>query len=136
MDISRLRHTKSLIKVVLSYEVTGFHITAPCHYVHISLPKVILNSSQLLLEILNLFFVDFYALCVNLSIFFYHLNLFISCYCLDYLLHDITPEEEAEHVGFIPRNNVHFSILSDKECSQNTGFNKFKLEQIFKCFGL
>ena len=29
MDISRLRHTKSLIKVVLSYEVAGFHITAP-----------------------------------------------------------------------------------------------------------
>jgi hypothetical protein len=53
-------------------------------------------------------------LCVNLSNFVYHLNMFISCYCLDYLLHDITTEEEAGHVGFIPRNNVHFASWPDK----------------------
>ena len=29
MHIARLRHTKSLSKVVPSYEVAGFHITAP-----------------------------------------------------------------------------------------------------------
>ena len=29
MDISGLRHTKSLTKVVPSYKITGFHITAP-----------------------------------------------------------------------------------------------------------
>ena len=29
MDIARLRHTKSLTKVVPSNEVAGFHITAP-----------------------------------------------------------------------------------------------------------
>ena len=29
MNIARLRHTKSLTKVVPSYEVAGFHITAP-----------------------------------------------------------------------------------------------------------
>jgi len=36
----------------------------------------------------------------------YHLRRFTSCYHLDYLLCDITPEEEVGHVGFIPRNNV------------------------------
>ena len=70
-------------------------------------------------------------LCVNLSNFVYHLYMLTSCYCLDYLMHDITPEEEAGHVGFIPQNNVHFASWSDKECYQNTGFNKCKLEQIF-----
>jgi hypothetical protein len=29
MNISRLRHTKSLTKVIPSYEVDGLHITAP-----------------------------------------------------------------------------------------------------------
>ena len=32
--------------------------------------------------------------------------------------------------------NVYFASWSDKECYQDTGFNKCKLEQIFKCFGL
>jgi hypothetical protein len=75
-------------------------------------------------------------LCMNVSNFFYHLNKFISCYRLDYLLHDITPEEEAMHVGFTQRKNIDFECWSDQECYQNTGFNKCKLERIFKCFGL
>ena len=40
---------------------------------------------------------------MNVANFVYHLRAFILCYHLDYLLHDITPEEEAMHVGFTPR---------------------------------
>jgi hypothetical protein len=49
---------------------------------------------------------------------------------------NLTQEEETRHVGYTPRKYVDFASWSDQDCYQNTGFNKCKLEQIFKCFGL
>ncbi len=73
---------------------------------------------------------------VNMANFVYHISQFYSCYHLDYLLHDITPQEEASHVGFVPRNNIRLLSWSDQECYQKTGFNKCKLYRIYRCFGL
>ena len=66
----------------------------------------------------------------------YHFSQFISCYCLDYQLHDITPQEEEELMPFQPKKNISLYTWSDQECYNKTGFNKCKLERIYDCFGL
>jgi len=66
----------------------------------------------------------------------YHFSQFISCYRLDYQLHDITPEEEDEHIPFQPKKNITLDTWSDQECYNKTGFNKCKLVRIYECFGL
>jgi hypothetical protein len=66
----------------------------------------------------------------------YHFSQFISCYRLVYQLHDITPEEEKEHIPFQPKKNITPHTWSDQECYNKTGFNKCKLERIYECFGL
>ena len=53
---------------------------------------------------------------MNLATFRTAVNNFQFCERLDYFLHDIPPEEEAE-VSIVPSQNIRFSSWSDQECS-------------------
>ena len=73
---------------------------------------------------------------VNMANFVYHISQFYSCYHLDYLLHDITPQEEASYVGFVPRNNIRLLSWSDQECNQKldlTNANSIEYTDVLDC---
>ena len=61
---------------------------------------------------------------------------FNLCQNLDYVLHDIPPEEEEATIIYKPRQNVVFESWSDWDCYHYTNFHKEQLARIFSCFGL
>ena len=64
-----------------------------------------------------------------------HISRFDLCQYLDYVLHDIPPEEEAA-MTIKPRQNIVFESWSDWDCYHYTNFHKEQLARIFSCFGL
>ena len=59
-----------------------------------------------------------------------HISRFDLCQYLDYVLHDIPPEEEAA-MTFKPRQNIVFESRSDWDCYHYTNFHKEQLATIF-----
>lgn len=74
--------------------------------------------------------------CAGIANVMFHFSQYWTCYRLDYLLHDISPEEEEDLVAFKPSKNVRFSTWTDQDCYEETGFNKHKLKRIYRCFRL
>ena len=54
---------------------------------------------------------------------------------VDYILHDIPPEED-ETIILKQRENIRFNSWSDWECYHYTNFHKDQLECIYACFEL
>ena len=63
-------------------------------------------------------------------------NRMARCLRLDYIYHDIPPEEEAQQRIRMPRQNIRFSSWTDQECYDFTSFRKDQLIQIYDQFEL
>ena len=74
--------------------------------------------------------------CISIVNTMFHYSQYVDCYRLDYLLYDITPDEEEEHVGYRPSREIRFHSWTNQECYENTGFTKVQLFRIYNCFGL
>jgi hypothetical protein len=55
---------------------------------------------------------------------------------MDHLLFDITPEEEALDLEFMPCQHIRFQSWDDQKCLNYTSFRKHELLEIYRHFDL
>jgi hypothetical protein len=72
---------------------------------------------------------------LNIQAFSQHIDNFNLLQRFDYILHDITPEEEAAIATLLDRQDISFGDWGDQECYSNTNFTKQQLNRIYTCFG-
>jgi hypothetical protein len=72
---------------------------------------------------------------VNIAQVLQYFRNFTSLQILDYLHHDILPDEEVT-VSVPPRQNIRFNSWTDFDCYENTCFRKDQLRRIYNCFGI
>jgi hypothetical protein len=72
---------------------------------------------------------------LNIQAFAQHIDNFNLLQRFDYILHDITPEEEAAIATLLDRQDISFGDWGDQECYSNTNFTKQQLNRIYMCFG-